>query len=332
MADLSTNYLGLDLRNPIVVGSSGLTSSVDRVKGLEQSGAGAVVLKSLFEEEIVLEHREILEQVASRGYDVDAYEYYDHQLRTDKLSEYTALVSGCKKSVSIPVIASVNCMYSHEWVTFAHDLERAGADALELNMFFMPSDLERTPAEQEQVYFAVISRVQNEVSIPISVKMSYHFTNLGRMIITLSDMQIAGLVLFNRFYTPDFDTERFKVVSRNVLSTPAEFGIPLRWVAMMSQRVSCDLAASTGIHDGQAVIKQLLAGAKAVQVVSALYRNGNDHIQVLLRELDRWMTRHEFYALEQFCGQMSQAESDNPAAYERVQFIKYAGGGESNLA
>jgi dihydroorotate dehydrogenase (fumarate) len=222
-------------------------------------------------------------------------------------------------------------MYSYEWATFAHDLERAGADALELNMFFMPSNLERTPREQEQVYFDVVSRVQQEISIPVAVKMSYHFTNLGRMIVKLSEMQIAGLVLFNRFYTPDFDTDQFRVVSRNVLSTPAEFGIPLRWVAMMSERVECDLVASTGIHDGQAVIKQLLAGAKAVQVVSALYKNGSEHIRVMLKELDRWMTLHEFYAVEQFRGKMSQGESDNPAAYERVQFMKYAGGGQPDL-
>jgi dihydroorotate dehydrogenase (fumarate) len=327
MADLSTDYLGLSLRNPIVVGSCGLTGSVDGVKAMEENGAGAVVLKSIFEEEIVLEHREILEQVAARGYDLDAYEYYDHHLMADKLSKYAKLVSGCKKSVSIPVIASVNCMYSHEWATFAHDLEVAGADALELNMFFMPSDLERTAKEQEQVYFDIISRVQKEVSIPISVKMSYHFTNLGRMIVELSKTGIGGLVLFNRFYTPDFDIEAFKVVSRNILSTPAEHKIPLRWVAMMSERVACDLAASTGVHTGEAVIKQLLAGAKAVQVVSALYKNGAEHIGTMLDDVNRWMTLHEFYALEQFRGKMSQATSENPAAYERVQFMKYAGSG-----
>ena len=218
-------------------------------------------------------------------------------------------------------------MYSHEWVSFAKELESAGADALELNMFFMPSDLIKSSADQEQAYLDVIAKVQQQVSIPIALKMGYHFSNLGRTIIELSKTGVAGLVLFNRFYSPDFDIDKFKVVSRNILSTPAELGVSLRWVAMMSGRVACDLAASTGIHDGQAVVKQFLAGAKAVQVVSALYKNGTDHISGMLQEIDAWMTRQGFYGLEQFRGKMSQAESDNPAVYERVQFMRYAGGG-----
>ena len=227
------------------------------------------------------------------------------------------------------MIASVNCMYSHEWISFAKELESAGADALELNMFFMPSDFTRSAEEQEQAYFDTIVRVQKAISIPIALKVSYHFTNLGRMIVRLSETGIAGLVLFNRFYTPDFDIEKFRVLSRNVFSTPAELGISLRWVAMMAERVNCDLAASTGVHDGQAVIKQILAGAKAVQVVSTVYKNGSAHIHAMLRELDTWMTRQGFYGLEQFRGKMSQGASDNPAAYERVQFMKYAGGGQT---
>jgi dihydroorotate dehydrogenase (fumarate) len=328
MADLSTTYLGLKLKNPIVAGSSGLTSSVERVKDLEENGAGAVVLKSIFEEEIALEHGDILEQVAARGYDVDAYEYYDQQIRSDKIQAYIDLVSGCKRGVSIPVIASVNCMYSHEWVSFGKQLELAGADALELNMFFMPSDLGRSSADQEQMYLDVIAKLKQQVSIPIALKMSYHFSNLGRMILDLSRTGVAGLVLFNRFYAPDFDIDKLKVVSRNILSTPAELGISLRWVAMMSSRVGCDLAASTGIHDGKAVVKQLLAGAKAVQVVSALYRNGIAHLQTMLDEVDAWMTGQGFYGLEQFRGKMSQGESENPAVYERMQFMRYAGGGQ----
>jgi dihydroorotate dehydrogenase (fumarate) len=327
MADLSTVYLGLKLKNPIIAGSSGLTSSVERVKNLEENGAGAVVLKSIFEEEIALEHEDILDQVAARGYDIDAYEYYDQQIRSDKIRAYIDLIGGCKTSVSIPVIASVNCMYSHEWVSFAKQIESAGADALELNMFFMPSDLSRSSADQEQIYLDVIAKLKQQVSMPIALKMGYHFSNLGRMIVDLSKTGIAGLVLFNRFYSPDFDIDNLRAVSRNILSTPAELGISLRWVAMMSGRVDCDLAASTGIHDGQAVIKQLLAGAKAVQVVSALYKNGIGHIQTMLQEVDTWMTRQGFYGLEQFRGKMSQAESENPAVYERVQFMRYAGGG-----
>jgi dihydroorotate dehydrogenase (fumarate) len=229
--------------------------------------------------------------------------------------------------VSIPVIASVNCMYSHEWVSFAKELESAGADALELNMFFLPSDMTRGSEAQEQLYLDVVAKLLQQVSIPVALKTSYHFTNLGRMLVDLSKTGVAGLVLFNRFYSPDFDIDRFRVVSRNIFSTPAELGLTLRWVAMMSGRVACDLAASTGVHDGQGVIKHLLAGAKAVQVVSTLYKNGTEHIQTMLQDLDTWMTQQGFYGLEQFRGKMSQKESDDPAIYERVQFMRYAGGG-----
>ena len=329
MADLSTEYLGLRLKNPIIVGSSGLTGSVDRVKELEDSGAAAVVLKSIFEEEIAIEHREVLEQIAAQGYDADAYEYYDQQIRGDKLKAYTALIAGCKARVAIPVIASVNCMYSHEWVSFAKEFESAGADALELNIFFMQSDFARSCEAQEQVYLDIVAKVLARVSIPVALKISYHFTNLGSMILKLSDAGVAGLVLFNRFYTPDIDIDNLKVVTKNVFSEPTELGISLRWVAIMADRVACDLAASTGIHDGAAVVKPILAGAKAVQVVSGLYKNGTAHIQTMLREVDSWMTRQGFFGLEQFRGKMSQGKSDNPAAYERVQFMRYAGGGKT---
>ncbi len=330
MADLSTQYLGLRLRNPVIVGSCGLTGTVSSVVELGKQGAGAVVLKSIFEEEIVQEHREMLAQVAARGYDVDAYEYYDQQIRGDKLGQYTRLISECKARVDIPVIASVNCMYSHEWVSFAKEFESAGADALELNLFFMPSDFGRTCREQEQLYFDVAEKVQKQVSIPVALKISYHFSNLGHTIMALSETGIRGLVLFNRFYTPDIDLENMRIVSKHVFSSPDEFGMSLRWVAMMADRVSCDLAASTGIHDGQAVAKQLLAGARAVQVVSALYKHGSGHLNVMLEELDQWMTRHSFYGIDQFRGEMSQASSDNPSAYERVQFMRYAGGGPAD--
>jgi dihydroorotate dehydrogenase (fumarate) len=269
----------------------------------------------------------MLAQVAARGYDVDAYEYFDQQIRGDKLGQYTRLISECKAQTKIPIIASVNCMYSHEWASYAKEFESAGADALELNLFFMPSDLTRTCQEQEQVYFDVVRKVIQQVSIPIALKISYHFSNLGHTIAALSETGIGGLVLFNRFYTPDIDLENMRVVSKHVFSSPEEMGMSLRWVAMMADRVKCDLAASTGIHDGQAVAKQLLAGARAVQVVSALYKHGSGHLGVMLEELDQWMTQHSFYGTEQFRGNMSQASTDNPSVYERVQFMRYAGGG-----
>jgi dihydroorotate dehydrogenase (fumarate) len=327
VSDLSTQYLGLTLRNPIVVGSCGLTSSVDGIRDLEQGGAAAVVLKSIFEEEIAFEYQEVLKQAAP-DFNIEHFDYYDYQIKEEKLNRHIQLVQESKKSVSIPIIASINCTYSHEWVFFARELESAGADALELNMFFLPSDLGRSSEETERVYFDIVEKVKRQVSIPIALKISYYFTNLGSMIQRLSNTGIAGLVLFNRFFSPDFDIEDLKIVRANVFSTPAELAIPLRWIAMMANRVNCDLAASTGIHDGQAVIKQILAGANAVQIVSALYKGGIGSIRTMLDELDRWMTHNGYYGLEQFRGKMSQAQSRDPAAYERFQFMRHFGGTE----
>jgi dihydroorotate dehydrogenase (fumarate) len=326
MADLSTTYMGLALRNPIIVGSSGLTGSVKGVQELEGSGAGAVVLKSIFEEEIVYEMDDVLKEAAAKGLNMDQFDYYDYEIKGEKLDKYAALVRGCKQAVSIPVIASINCTFSHEWTYYAKNLQAAGADALELNMFFLPTDLSRSAEEMERAYFEVVAKVKKELSIPIALKISYYFSCLGSMIQKLSGQGIAALVLFNRFYSPDFDIEKLRVVPTNVYSTPGELPVSLRWVALMSQKVDCDLAASTGVHDGKAVIKQLLAGAQAVQVVSALYRNGKAHIRTMLEELEAWMNRHGYGRLEDFRGKMSQEKSANPALYERVQFMKYFGG------
>ena len=208
MADLSTQYLGMTLKNPVIAGSSGLTNSVKSIKQLEEGGAGAVVLKSIFEEEIAFEYDDILKAAESKGYDLDQFDYYDYKIKEDNINRYTALISEAKKSVSIPVIASVNCIYSHEWLAFASQLEKAGANALELNMFFLPSDFERSSEEKEAAYFQIIEKVKKAVTIPISLKISYYFSNLGPMIQKLSETGIAGLVLFNRFFSPDFDIDK----------------------------------------------------------------------------------------------------------------------------
>ncbi|MGW8322937.1 MAG: dihydroorotate dehydrogenase-like protein [Thermodesulfobacteriota bacterium] len=327
MVDLSTKYMGLTLKNPIIAGSSGLTGSVKSLKELEQGGVGAVVLKSVFEEEIVHEMDDVLKEAASRGLNMDQFDYYDYEIKGEKLDKYAALVKESKQAVSIPVMASINCTYSHEWTYYAKILQAAGADAIELNMFFLPTDLSRDAEGVERAYFQIVEKVKQEVSIPVALKISYYFSCLGSMIQKLSN-QVSGLVLFNRFYSPDFDIEKLEVAPTNVLSTPEELPISLRWVALMSQKVECDLAASTGVHDGKALIKQLLAGAKAVQVASALYRNGKDHIGTMLKELEDWMNRHGYGKLDDFRGKMSQEKSANPAVYERVQFMKYFGGGK----
>ena len=326
MVDLTTEYIGMKLKNPVIAGSSGLSGSVNGVIELEKNGAAAVVLKSIFEEEIMLEHDDIMREAREEGVNLDQFDYFDFDLKSNRIQKYIDLLTESKQKVSIPVIASINCVFSHEWTSFAKQLQDAGADALELNMFFLPSDFERTAEEKDRAYFQIIEKIQKEISIPIVLKISHYFSNLGPMIQQLSGTGIAALVLFNRFYSPDFDIDKFKVISSNVFSAPSDLSISLRWVAIMSQRVSCDLAASTGVHDGTALIKQILAGANAVQVVSTLYQNGKGKIGEMLETLEEWMEKKDFNSLNDFRGKMSQAKSNDPAAYERMQFMKHFGG------
>ena len=326
MIDLSTTFMGLKLKNPIIAGSSPLSNSVAGVKKLEEGGAGAVVLKSIFEEEIIHEMNDLMKDVPEESRYIEHFDYQDLVIRRDQLEKYKTLIREAKESVSIPIIASINCAFSYEWTSYAKQLEIAGADALELNMFFLPTEQNRSADEMEQAYFKIVEKVIDSVSIPVSLKISHYFTNLGSMIQKLATMGISGLVLFNRFYSPDFDIEKLKVVQSNVISSPAEMITSLRWIAMMSQKVPCHLVASTGIHDGEAVIKQLLAGAQAVQVVSALYQHSPNYIHTLLEDLETWMTRHGYETLETFRGKLSQDKSVDPAVYERVQFMKYFGG------
>jgi len=325
MLDLGTKYMGLALANPLVAGSSALTATVDGVKKAAAGGVGAVVLKSIFEEEIAAEYEGAVAQAKAKGMSLESYEYYDYEVRGDRIASYVELVKGAKKAVTIPVIASINCTYSHEWVTFAKELQEAGADGLELNMFFLPSDLKRTSEERERDYLAVIQRVLAQVKIPVALKISPYFSTLAQMIQQLSRTGISALVLFNRFYAIDFDIEKLAVTSQAYLSSPEEISLPLRWIALMARRVQCDLAGSTGVHDGAGLVKLLLAGARAVQVASSLSRQGAGHAAVMLRDLSDWMERHGYRALSDFRGKLSQAESEDPAAYERVQFMKHYG-------
>lgn len=323
MADLTTKFLGLTLRNPLIVGSSGLTDTVEKVKNAEKAGAGAVVLKSLFEEEIIAEMEEAMHRMTSRPFVYpETFDYMDEEEEEDSVRKYLRLIRESKDAVHIPVIASINCVSSQKWTYFAKEIQDAGADALELNLFILPTDFERTAAENEKLYFDIVAEVKKVVDIPILLKVSYYASNLGQMLQKLSKSGIAGLTLFNRFYSPDFNLETYQVVSTNVLSQPTDLPISLRWIAVMADRVECDLAASTGVHDGEALIKQILAGADAVQVVSALYKHGVEYIESILDEVGRWMDHEGYEKPEDFRGKLSQSKSSNPAAYERVQFLK----------
>jgi dihydroorotate dehydrogenase (fumarate) len=322
--DLSTNYLGFKLSNPIIVGSCGYTFSVKDIKNLVENGASAIVLKSIFEEEIVWEMETNLAQM-QRPMTIypEMYDYFDLDTIEDSVTKYLNLITEAKKEVNVPIIASVNCVSAHEWVPFARRIESAGADALELNIFIMPSDLNKTSQENEQTYFDIINAVLSEVNIPVAVKLSYYFTNLAAMIKKISETGVKGIVLFNRFFEPDFDLDSLTVVPTNVLSNPSDLGKSLRWIAIMSERVSCDLCASTGVHDGKAAIKQILAGAKAVQIASVLYKKGPKVIKEMLDEMKQWMEEKGFSTIDDFRGRMSQSRSLNPAVYERAQFMHY---------
>lgn len=334
--DLSTQYLGLELKNPIIVGSSGLTSSLEKVKTAEKNGAAAVVLKSIFEEEVALEFNDFKKSGGTLSGDgqtfeydgrINPIEYYPYVVREENLKKYVNLIEACKKAVSIPVIASINCfLKSIEWISYAKQLEAAGADALELNLFFPPTDFTEKRADVEGVYFKVTEEVTQRLTIPTALKISHYFTDLGPMIQKLSKTGIGGMVLFNRFFSPDFDIEKLKITNSFVFSTPAELAISLRWIAVMAEKVDCDLAASTGIHDGDAVIKQLLAGASAVQVASCLYQNGMKHIGAMLERIQGWMSHHRFKNINHFKGKLSQDKSVDPSVYERMQFLRYYGG------
>lgn len=326
MADLSTSYMGLKLRNPIIAGSSGLTSTVENIQKISENGAGAVVLKSLFEEQINFAIDKTFVQNENNFNYPEALDYISHYTRENDLEKYLELIREAKKSVDIPVIASINCVSAAEWVTFARNIQDAGADALELNIFVLPSDPRRKAEQHEQIYLDILQSVMRQVRIPVAAKVSYYFSGLTNMALQLSWTGIKGLVLFNRFYSPDIDIEKFEVTSGHVFSTEGESTLTLRWIAMLSDKVQCDLAASTGVHDGKGVIKQMLAGAKAVQVASVLYQKGFDHIHVMTKEIEQWMARHDFKTTSDFIGRMSFKEVSNPAAYERVQFMKHFAG------
>jgi len=327
MADLSSKYMGLELKNPIIVGSSGLTNSVEKVIEIEKAGAGAVVLKSLFEEQIKFHANKTISQNEAGGFGYpEADDYISNYTQENDVSLYLNLIRDCKANVSIPVIASVNCVSSSEWLSFARKMEEAGADALELNIFVLPSDPNKSAEENEKVYFDIAMAIIKEVKIPVAIKLSSYFSGLAKTMLKLSWTGIKGIVLFNRFFSPDIDIDKFEVTATNVFSSPEELSTSLRWVAMLSDRLHCDISASTGVHSGSDVVKQLLAGAKSVQVASSVYKNGNKVITEMIQFLEKWMEKHNFKTTDDFIGKMSLKETDNPAAYERVQFMKHFAG------
>lgn len=324
MANLDTFYLGLKLKNPLVAASSGITSSVEKIKKLEHAGFGAVVLKSVFEEQINNEVTSmLLEEHHNVGYP-EAEDYIRNYIRHNTVTNHIRLIEETKKSVDIPVIASVNCISASEWTTFARDFQDAGADALELNIFYVPVDRREEPGVIDQLYHDVLQKVRSEVTIPVSVKIGLYHSNIIRVVDTLKANGARGVVMFNRFYEPDIDLDKLKLTSSEIFSTPVEMRHTLRWVGLVSSEVpDIDIAASTGIHNGKAVIKQLLAGARVAQLCSTLYINGIEVVTDMISEIKDFMRNWNFKRIEDFRGRLSYKKISDPMIYERSQFMKY---------
>lgn len=316
--------MGFLLKNPLIIGSSGLTDSLQDIAELEARGAAAVVIKSLFEEEIIAETRDNLNKMNASGFIYpETMEYFDFDRMEDPVSNYLKFLTEAKANVSIPIFASINCVTAGGWTDFAKRIEDTGVDGIELNVFSLPSDFNRSSLENEQVYFDIVEKVTKATKLPVALKIGYYNASLGNFIKRLSETPIQGIVLFNRFYNPDFDINNLQFAPTSVFSTPAEISVSLRWMAIMAGRVQCDLAASTGVHDGFGIVKQLLAGANAVQVCSAIYRNGKEHVTYMIKQLEQWMDTNGYETIAEFRGKMSQANTYNPAAFERVQFMKF---------
>ena len=320
MADLTTRYMGLELRNPIIVGSSGLTDSLEKIKHLNENGAGAVVLKSIFEEQIMMEASSMKTESMPHTEEAD---YITQYTRSHNLNRYLKLVKEARDSVDIPVIASINCVSNDQWVDFSRQIEDAGAAALELNLFIMPGDPRQTGEQIESTYFAIVKAIQEKINIPLAVKIGHYFSGLANFVFNLSVRGVKAIVLFNRFYRPDVDLEKEVIVSASVFSKPDEISLPLRWVGLLSDEVKCDLAASTGVHDGHGVAKCLLAGARAVHVASCLYKHGPEYIASMVKQLEQWMQSHHYSRIRDFTGKLSIRSGQDPVLYERAQFMKY---------
>ncbi|SEA71660.1 dihydroorotate dehydrogenase (fumarate) [Desulfuromusa kysingii] len=323
MPDLSTSYLGLQLKNPLVVASCGLTSGMQGVQNCAYAGAGAIVLKSLFEEQINSD----ITALQAAAVDFPDNETLDDLMGNGQASDpqaYLTLVREAKKVVDIPIIASINCITAERWADYARQLEIAGAAALEVNVGFLANSAEQSSAAVERRYEEILQSVKSQVKIPVAMKIGPYFSSFASLAQRLGQGPHAAdaLVLFNRFYRLDIDVDKLQVTAGNPFSNAAEIHTSLRWIMLLANRVDCQLAATTGIHDGFDVAKQLLAGATATQICSTIYTNGFAQINVILEQLNSWMETHGFNTINDFRGRLSQKKSNDPESYERLQYIK----------
>lgn len=319
--DLKTRYMGLELKNPIIVSSSKLTSTIDNIKKCAEMGAGAIVLKSLFEEQLLADADKLMDRDEKYFWYPEAVEYINEHSKDYGVKEYLGLLAEAKKQTMVPIIASINCTTSEEWPKFAGELEKAGADGIELNIAIIPMIGEVSSIEIEDRYIEIIKEVKKYTTLPVSVKFGPLFTNPVNIIQRMDEAGADALVIFNRFYRPDINIDNETIVHNNILSGPEEMTQSLRWVSLLSDKVSCDIAANTGIHNAEGAIKQLLAGADAVQICSTLYSNGISYIDTILADLKAWMSEHNYNSINDFRGKISR-DNEHAAAFARVQFMK----------
>lgn len=321
MNNLQTSYLGLNLASPIIVSSSGLSNSPEKTKLMEKAGAGAIVLKSLFEEQMLHETSELLK--TSPDY-AEAGDYIANYTKSHNIGQYLDQIKNAKSNIKIPVIASINCISASDWTSYASMIENAGADALELNIHVIPLSANTNSAKIEQIYFDIVKSVRAKISIPIAVKISNQFTNLFYMAEQFKAHGAEALVLFNRFYEPDIDVDSLEMSNAAVFSHHSDYAKVLRWIGLLDQRTAMkQLSATTGVHSPEVAIKLLLAGATTVQLASVLYQEGIEQISVFNESISNWMQKMSYKNIDAFRGKMSYRNLKNPAIYERAQFMKY---------
>jgi dihydroorotate dehydrogenase (fumarate) len=322
--DLSTSYLGLKLKNPIVPSASPLSYTLDSMKRLEDAGAAAIVMYSLFEEQIAHEAAELNYYLTygSETY-AEALTYFpepqEFHLGPD---EYVNLLRKAKESLNIPVIGSLNGISTGGWISYAKKIEEAGADAIELNVYYIPTNPKLTAEDVENRYLEVLNAVKTTVKVPVAMKLSPFFSSMANMAQRLDQAGVGGLVLFNRFYQPDIDLETLEMKPSVNLSTPQAMRLPLRWVAILYGKVKASLAATSGIHTADDVLKMLMAGADVTMMASALLKNGSQRITEILTQMNQWMLEHEYVSVAQMKGSMSQKSVADPSAYERANYMK----------
>jgi len=327
MADLSTTYLGLNLKNPLVASASPLSKKLDRAKKLEEAGISAIVMYSLFEEQIIHESLEF-DHYLNRGSEsfAEALSYLpDGGLYGIRPEKYLNQVTGLKKALKIPVIGSLNGVSKGGWTSYARKIEEAGADALELNVYFIPTDPNMTSNDIEDMQVELVAEVKSAIKIPLAVKISPFVTSIPNFVKRLVDAGADGLVLFNRFYQPDFDLKELEIVHSLDLSTSPDLRLPLRWISILHGKVDVDFALTSGVHTHEDVLKSMMAGAKVAMTASNLLHNGEQAIGPILNDLEAWMKEREYESIQQMQGSMSQKSVKEPAAFERANYMKVLG-------